>query len=111
MISVKLRTRPDSLSPYRRMCWQQVNCVDQIVGYAVGLATERTNRAAYMTGIGIEITNNEGTAAILSKTEASALMTKLHGSDAALTTEQYKIAFLVPVSSDLSLDLCTFSGF
>lgn len=111
MISNMLRSRPDSLSPYQRMRWQQENCVDQIIGFAVGLATERTKRAAYMTGAGTEITNNERIAAVLPKEDASSLMTSIRSSDAELGINQYKIAFLVPVSADLPLSLCTFSGF
>lgn len=80
------------------------------MGYAVGLASERTKRAAYMAGEGTELTNSESKAAILLKADAIALMTRLHDSEHWLNPHQYKIAFLVPVSEKLPLGMCTFNG-
>jgi hypothetical protein len=79
--------------------------------YAVGLASERTDRAAYITGAGTEITNREESAAVLSKPEAIELMSQFHTFTDFPAPEQYKIAFLIPVSSELPLSLCTFSEY
>lgn len=111
MKSEQYDTRLINSGPYDRMRWQQQTCNKDIIGYAVGLASERTERAAYMSGIGTEITNREEDAVVLPKPEAAALMTQLYTSDDFLAPEQYKIAFLVPVSADFPLSLCTFSGY
>lgn len=107
--SEKLASRPAPSTPYERMRWQQQNCTEDIIGYAVGLASDRTERAAYMTGEGTELTNNEHKAAILPKDEASALMARLY--DGTWYNKlAWEIAFLVPVSKELPLTLCTFAG-
>jgi len=104
-----LQSRPAPSTPYERMRWQQQHCTEDVIGYAVGLASDRTERAAYLTEAG-ELTNSEREAAILPKNKASALMNDLH------TAGWYKkmcwdIAFLVPVSKDLPLEMCTFCGY
>jgi len=93
------------------MRWQQDNCTKDVIGYAVGLAAERTERAAYMTGEGTELTNSEAAAAVLPREEAIALMMRIRNSEHWLAPEQFKICFLVPVSKELPLDMCTFSGY
>ena len=110
MKSEKYDDRPMPSTPYERLRWQQANCTEKIVGYAVVLATEATDRAAYMTGDGTELTNNEALAAILPKPEAATLMCRFHESEDWLAHDQFKIAFLVPMSEELPLGLCTFSG-
>ena len=47
MKSEKYDDRPMPSTPYERLRWQQANCTEKIVGYAVVLATEATDRAAY----------------------------------------------------------------
>ena len=90
--------------------WGVICAHSLAVGYAVVLATEATDRAAYMTGDGTELTNNEALAAILPKPEAATLMCRFHESEDWLAHDQFKIAFLVPISEELPLGLCTFSG-
>lgn len=96
-------------TPYERILWQQENCTDR-TGYAVAIVAPVTERAAYMTGNGLDITNDEREAAILSKPEASILMTNLYSSDNWFKKLLYKSALLVPVSETKPLTLCTFQG-
>lgn len=110
MRSDLLENRPTLPSPFGRMRWQQEHCTDNVVGYAVGIASARTERAAYMTGEGSELTNREDCAAVLPKQEAVALMRRLYESKDTFDRIAHQIAFLVPVSIDLPLTMCTFSG-
>jgi hypothetical protein len=109
MTSDLLKTRPCPFTPYERMRWQQQNCKEDITGYAVCLAADQTQRAAYLTTAG-ELTNNERQAAVLPKAEASALMTALL-TGGWYEKECYGMAFLVPVSEALPLTMCTFNGY
>ena len=107
-----LRARPAPSTPYERMRWQQQHARHDIIGYAVGLASERTVRAAYLTTAG-ELTNNEKEAAVLSKEKASILMGQILTSEKLVEWTRWptwRIAFLVPVSSTLPLTMCTFMG-
>lgn len=104
-----LNTRPAPSTPYERMLWQQEHCREDVSGYAVGLASPATKRAAYLTE-DLELTNNEHDAAVLTKNEASALMGKLLTSGNWYKEACWKIAFLVPVSNQLPLCCCTFQG-
>jgi hypothetical protein len=106
-----IKSRPATLTPYERMRWQQENCTEDIIGYAVGLASDKTERAAYMTGEGTQLTNSESKAAVFAKPVASALMNRFLDSPHWLAKHQYKIAFLVPVSEKLPLGMCTFGGY
>jgi hypothetical protein len=106
----KVEERPAPLTPYERMRWQQKHCTEDVLGYTVGLASDRTERAAYMTGKETELTNNEHHAAILPKAEASGLIDRLY-TGAWYDKLGWKIAFLVPVSEDMPLTLCTFAGY
>ena len=102
---------PAPSTPYERLRWQQANCTENITGHAVVLASDVTERAAYMTGIGTELTNDEALAAILSKPEASKLMCRFYESGDPLGKDMFKIAFLVPVSNEMPLSYCTSSGY
>ncbi len=102
---------PAPSTPYERMRWQQGNCTENIIGYAVGLASEVTERAAYMSGTGTEMTNDEVLAAILPKSEAAELMCRFYESEDQLGRDLFKIAFLVPISKELPLSACTSAGY
>ncbi len=101
--------RPAPLTPFERIVWQQQNCRSDVVGYAVGLASERTKRVAYLTLDG-DLTNDEREAAILSKEKATKLMTGLYDSGDWYRKRCWKIALLVPVSETHPLTMCTFQG-
>ena len=105
------KTSPAPSTPYDRLRWQQANCTEDVIGYAVVLASDVTERVAYMTGTGTELTNDEALAAILTKPEASALMSRLYESNSLLGRDQDKIAFLVPVSKEMPLSSCTSTGY
>lgn len=90
---------------------QQQNCTQMLQGYAVGLAADQTKRAAYVTADG-ELTNNEGSAAILDKEAATQLMLSLRNPDRpGAYLNMWQLAFLVPVSDEYPLYNCTFQGF
>lgn len=96
-------------TPYERMRHQQKHCTEDLTGYAVGLAAEQTQRAAYLTESG-ELTNDEDKAGIWSKLSATANMQELYRSEDWYRKRLYKIAFLVPVSKEYPLYGCTFQG-
>lgn len=98
------------MTPYDRLRQQQLACNEDIIGYAVATAAERTRRAAYMTGNETELTNDERTAAILTKDEAARLMVRLYDSESWYDRALWPIAFLVPVSVVRPLTACTFNG-
>lgn len=102
--------QPAPSTPFQRMIWQQENCIENVTGYAVGIASAKTERAAYLSPEG-ELTNHENKAAILPREEAKTLMESLHTSGGWYDGLCYKIAFLVPVSEDYPLNRCTFAGY
>lgn len=99
------------MTPYERLLQQQLTCNEDIIGYAVAVATERTRRAAYLTGTNyLTLTNDEKAAAILPKEEAARLMVHLYDSGSWYDRALWSFAFLVPVSVVHPLTSCTFNG-